>query len=260
MMPIAPIVRTVATRDELAAAAAEQFVEAAAASVRAHGRFTVALSGGATPNGVYGLLATKPFRSRVTWPAVHVFWGDERCVPPEDPRSNYRAAFEILLSHVPIPSANVHRMRGEIDPAEGASEYESALRTHFATPSGAPRFAPGERFDLVLLGVGADGHTASLFPHGNAVHETARWVAPEYARASSMWRLTLTLPVINASARVLFLLSGQEKRPIARRILDASSDGATLPAFRVAPAEGVTTWLLDAAAGSPPATGDPAAA
>jgi 6-phosphogluconolactonase len=245
-------VRTVPTRDDLAAAAAAYFIETAAAAVRANGRFTVALSGGATPNGVFALLATKPFRSRVSWSAAHVFWGDERCVPPEDPRSNYRAAFEILLSHVPIPAANLHRMRGEIDPAEGAAEYEVALRSHFATPSGAPRFAPGARFDLTMLGVGTDGHTASLFPDSNAVNETRRWVAPAYAQVAETWRLTLTLPVINASAKVLFLLSGEDKRPIARRILHASDDGALLPAQRVMPVEGETMWLLDAAAASPP--------
>jgi 6-phosphogluconolactonase len=252
MMPAPPNVRTVPTREEFAAAAAEYFIETAAEAVRANGRFTVALSGGATPNVVFALLATKPFRSRVSWPAVHVFWGDERCVPPEDPRSNYRAAFEILLSHVPIPGANVHRMRGEIDPSEGAAEYEATLRAHFATPSGAPRFAPGARFDLTMLGVGTDGHTASLFPGSNAVSETRRWVAPAYAQVAGTWRLTLTLPVINASAKVLFLLSGEDKRPIARRILDASNDGAPLPVQRVIPVEGETTWLLDAAAASPP--------
>jgi len=243
-----PIVRTVPTRAALSAAAAEYFVETAAEAVRMHGRFTVALSGGATPNNVYALLATKPFRSRVSWPAVHVFWGDERCVPPDDPRSNYRAGYEMLLSHVPIPSANVHRMRGEIDPPDGAAQYEAELRTHFATSTGAPRFAPRERFDLTLLGVGLDGHTASLFPDGTAINERTRWVSPDYARSASTWRLTLTLPVINASARVLFLLSGEEKRPIARRILNASNDGAPLPAQRVDPVEGEMVWLVDTAA------------
>jgi 6-phosphogluconolactonase len=252
MMPNDPLVRTVASRDDLAAAAAEYLIETAAEAVRENGRCTVALSGGATPNGVYALLATKPYRSRVSWPAMHLFWGDERCVPPEDPRSNYRAAFELLLAHVPIPAANVHRMRGEIDPSDGAAEYEAALRTHFATGSGAPRFAPSERFDLVMLGVGTDGHTASLFPDSNALHETVRWVAPAYARVAETWRLTLTLPVINASAKVLFLLSGEDKRPIARRMLHAADDGAPLPAQRVVPVAGEVTWLLDAAAALPP--------
>jgi 6-phosphogluconolactonase len=216
--------------------------------VREHGRFSVALSGGATPNGLHALLASKSFRTRVSWRDTHVFWGDERCVAPDDPRSNYRAAFEQLLSHVPIPPANVHRLRGEAEPHDAAAQGEAELRAHFATPAGAPRFAAGERFDLVLLGLGTDGHTASLFPNGRAPTERTRWVAADYAASARMWRLTLTLPVINAARAVLFLVSGAEKRDITARVLAARGNVASLPASLVSPAEGETTWLLDAAA------------
>jgi 6-phosphogluconolactonase len=243
-----PNVVVLPTREELWEAAAERFVSAAAESVRRRGRFTVALSGGATPNGLYALLATKAFRTRVSWHDAHVFWGDERCVPPDDPRSNYRAAYELLLSHVPIPAANVHRLRGEAEPHEGAADGEAELRAHFMTPTGAPRFAGGACFDLVLLGLGTDGHTASLFPDGVALTEGSRWVVADYAASVGMWRLTLTLPVINAARDVLFLVSGTEKRGTAARVLNAPDNAARLPAGLVHPVEGRMTWLLDSAA------------
>lgn len=243
-----PNVEVLPTREALWNAAAERFVRSAADAVQARERFSVALSGGATPNGLYALLATKAFRTRVSWKHVHVFWGDERCVSPDDARSNYRAAYELLLSHVPIPAANVHRMRGEIDQFESAAEYEQELRTHFTTSEGPPRFAPGACFDLVLLGVGTDGHTASLFPDGRAIDEKLRWTVADYAHSAGMWRITLTLPVINASQEALFLASGAEKRSIVERILHSLDDAATLPAHMVSPAEGEVTWMLDSAA------------
>lgn len=236
------------TREALWNAAAERFVAAAADAVRARGRFSVALSGGATPSGLHALLATKEFRTRVSWKHVHVFWGDERCVPPDDARSNYRGAYELLLSQVPIPAPNVHRIRGEIDQFESAVEYEHELRAHFATPHGAPRFAPGTCFDLVLLGVGTDGHTASLFPDGNAIAERSRWSVADYAHSVGMWRITLTLPVLNAARAVLFLASGEEKRDIVERVLYSHDDAAKLPAGMIDAGEGEVTWLVDSAA------------
>ncbi len=242
-------------------AAAEQFVSVSTACVREQGRCTIALAGGATPNGLYALLATKPFRSRVPWSELHVFWGDERCVPPEDPRSNYRAAYELLLSHVPIPASHVHRMQGEIDPWEAAHAYETELRAHFGTPSGAARFTADARFDLVLLGLGTDGHTASLFPDGDAQREQQRWVTAAYARSADMWRVTLTPAIINAAARIQFLVAGEEKREIVREILTrethahagsiAADDAAHVhryPAERIAPLEGDLRWMIDNAA------------
>ncbi len=245
-------------------AAAESFIAIASRAVQERGRCSVALAGGATPNALYALLATKPFRSRVPWHAVHVFWGDERCVPPDDPRSNYRGAYETLLSLVPVSPANIHRMRGEIDPHDAAADYERVLRAHFVTPTGAARFTAGARFDLVLLGVGTDGHTASLFPGGSAARESVRWVAAEYAPSAAMWRVTLTPPLLNAAANVQFLAAGAEKQEIVSDVLrqttwwneapasreDASAlaSNARFPAAAILPAEGELRWLVDAAA------------
>lgn len=250
-----------ADRRALHHAAAEHVVAVSTACVREQGRCTIALAGGATPNGLYELLATKPFRSRVPWNALHLFWGDERCVPPDDPRSNYRAAYELLLSHVPVPASQVHRMQGEIDPGDAARAYEDELREHFGTPHGAARFTAGTRFDLVLLGLGTDGHTASLFPDGDAQREQERWVAAAYARSAAMWRVTLTPAVINAAARIQFLVSGSEKRAILHEILTreagvhsgsdtrrAGTRRPRYPAELIAPLDGIVQWLTDRAA------------
>lgn len=247
-MSAAGIVHTFPDASALCHAAALQFVEAAARASQSHGRFTVALAGGSTPNDVYALLATEAFKSRVPWSDVHVFWGDERCVSPDDSRSNYRGAYERLLSHVPIPPVNVHRMRGELQPEDAAAEYESLLRHHFATPAGAPGFADDSRFDLIMLGVGTDGHTASLFPDGAAVNDAAHWVLADNPASAATWRMTLTLPVINAAAAVQFLVAGDAKRAIVDRILHRCDDGALLPAQRVRPQAGTLVWLLDQAA------------
>jgi len=172
-------VEVLPTREALMEAAAARFVSAAGTALRASGRFVVALAGGSTPKALYALLAGAPWAGRVDWSRVHVFWGDERCVPPDDPASNYRMACEALLAHVPVSERNVHRIRGEDDPRRAAAAYERVLRETFATPVGPPRRAPGARFDLVLLGMGDNGHTASLFPGGTAVRETERWVVAE---------------------------------------------------------------------------------
>lgn len=229
-------------------AAAEAFVEIAARAVRASGRFSVALSGGSTPKSLYQLLAADPCASRVSWPSVHVFWGDERCVPAEDPRSNYRMAREVLLDRVPLPADNIHRIQGEGDPTAAAGAYERLLRAMFSTPQGPPRLEPGARFDLVLLGMGDNGHTASLFPGLTAVRETERWVVAEYVAEVSMSRVTLTPVVINAAAEVLFLVSGNEKAPMLRRVLQGPHEPELLPAQIVVPRAGRLRWLVDAAA------------
>ena len=233
-------------------AAAERFVALSTAAIRDHGRFSVALSGGSTPVRLYRLLAEKQFRSRVSWKDVFAFWGDERCVPPDQPESNYRSAFDSLLVHVPIPATNIFRIRGEIDPAEAAIEYEQILRDHFNTPEGAPRFTASDRFDLICLGLGEDGHTASLFPGGDALEVTQRWVTASYSSATSMWRVTFTLPLINSAANVQFLVKGRDKHDILARIIadqDVDNAAATsLPASRVRPPEGTLEWLVDSAA------------
>jgi 6-phosphogluconolactonase len=236
------------TREALTQSAARRFVAAAEEAIEASGRFAVALSGGSTPQGVYALLATDPYASRVDWSRVHVFWGDERCVPPEDPASNYRMAREALLDHVPLAESNVHRISGESDPAEAASAYERELRELFGSPTGPPRLTPGARFDLVLLGMGKDGHTASLFPGSKAVRETSRWVMAEQIAEVPMTRVTLTPVVINAAAEILFLVSGREKAAMLHRVLEGPFRADALPAQAIAPAAGRLGWLADAEA------------
>ena len=225
----------------LAEAAAARFVAAAGDAIDSHGQFVVALSGGSTPRDTYLLLGTEALVSRVMWSRVQVLWGDERCVPPDHIESNYRMARETLLERVPIPAANVHRVHGEDDPATAAEVYEATLRALLRTPAGA-------RIDLVLLGLGEDGHTASLFPGSAAVHEQTRWAMVTQAAAPSMWRITLTPPVINAAAEVLFLVSGGAKAGILRRVLEGTRRPQDLPAQAIAPSNGRVRWCVDAAA------------
>jgi 6-phosphogluconolactonase len=236
------------TSAELTVAAAERFVAAADAAIAATETFSVALSGGTTPQALFAALASAEYSSRVRWPSVHVFWGDERCVPPDDEASNYRMAREMLLDHVPVRAANVHRIRGEDDPEEAAERYERDLRTAFETPTGPPRSAPGLRFDLVLLGLGTNGHTASLFPHLQAVRERTRWAMAQNVEMLQMWRITLTPVILNQASEVLFVVSGREKAAILRRVLYGARETDDLPAQAIAPADGRLRWLVDAAA------------
>jgi 6-phosphogluconolactonase len=229
-------------------AAAEVVIETAASAIGRAGRYSVALAGGETPLALYRHLATEPCLSRLDWPHVHLFWGDERCVPPDDAASNYRMARDALLDHVPVPTANVHRMRGEGDPAKAATAYERHLRLHFATLDGPPARLPGRRFDLILLGLGDDAHTASLFPGLHAVRERRSWVMAEFVPQVGMWRLTLTPVTINAAANVLFLVSGSTKADAVQRALKGDRDPDAIPAQVVAPRHGRTRWLIDAAA------------
>ena len=235
-------------------AAAGAIVEHATTAIARSGRFVIALSGGTTPVAVYELLASPAFASHLDWSAWHVCFGDERCVRPDDPQSNYRMARLALLDQVSIP--HVHRMRGEDTPDNAARAYERELRTLFATPTGRPGFDEGHRFDLVLLGLGADGHTASLFPNGAALHESTRWVVAATHDGAAPQRLTLTLPVINASAQVMFLVTGASKADTLRQVLEHPADIARLPAQGVSPSHGALEWLVDAAA-SPGLPGPP---
>jgi 6-phosphogluconolactonase len=241
-------VEVFATTNALMEAAAAEFVRSAGEAIRASGRFAVALSGGATPKGLYARLASASYAALVDWSRVVVFWGDERCVPPGNPASNYRMVRESLLDHVPVPAASVHRIRGETDPMEAAAAYERELRQAFATPDGPPRRTAGARFDLVLLGLGNDGHTASLFPGTVPLHETARWTMAHHVAALSMWRITLTPVVINAAAEVTFVVSGHEKAAILSRVIEGPYAPDALPAQAVAPRDGRLRWLADAAA------------
>jgi 6-phosphogluconolactonase len=224
--------------DDVARKAAEQFVALVAAQ---SGRFTAALSGGSTPRALYSLLASADYRERIDWRRVHLFWGDERCVAPDHADSNYRMVREALLSRIALPPDNLHPMTGEKEPDVAAVEYEEELRRFFAL---APDQAP--RFDLVLLGLGEDGHTASLFPGGAALNDREHLVAVAYSARLNSHRLTLTLPVINAAAQVTFLISGQSKRDIVREILESDAASAKYPAARVQPNDGQLSWLVTA--------------
>ncbi len=228
--------------DALSRAAASLFAERAAAAVAAHGRFSVALSGGRAPQRAYELLAGPPWRDRVPWAAVHVFWGDERCVPADDPRSNAGAARRALLDRVPAPKHQIHAIDCAGDPAAGAVQYETLLRDFFA--GGPPRF------DLVLLGLGEDGHTASLFPGAAALREQAHWTAAVAAPTPGPDRVTLTAPALNEAAAIVFLVSGEAKAEVLRRVLADGDDVAQAPALLIRPRNGELRWLVDRAAAS----------
>jgi 6-phosphogluconolactonase len=239
----APAVRVAPDAAALVRRAAEEVASRAEAAAAARGRFTVALSGGSTPRGLYALLADAgaPFRARVPWGATHVFFGDERCVPPDHPDSNYGMARAALLARVPLDPAKVHRMRGELaDPGLAALEYEAELDEAFALHEGER-----PRLDVVLLGMGPDGHTASLFPDTAALEERAHLVTANWVPRLAAHRITMTFPALNAARAVLFLVAGADK---AERVADVLERGAALPAARVRPERGELVWLLDAAA------------
>lgn len=241
-------IKVLRNSDALVEVAAERFVALATEAIRAYGHFHVALSGGTTPKSLYAMLATDRYAARVDWSRVHVFWGDERCVPPADPMSNYRMVRETLIDHVTLPDEHVHRIRGEDDPAAAAASYERELRNVFRTPVGPPMH--GARFDLVLLGMGANGHTASLFPGLTAVSEQERWVTAAYVAEVSMWRVTCTPVVFNTAAAVVFLVVGPDKAAMLRQVLEGPHQPAVLPAQVIAPGDGSVCWLLDADAGT----------
>lgn len=235
--------RVVPTLDELARAGAEQFREASAEAIRDRGLFRVALSGGSTPRSIHGLLAQSRFRESVDWARVLFFFGDERCVPPGSDRSNYRMARETLFDPLSIPPDRIVRMRGEDDPKCAAAEYAQSLRERFADEGGVPRF------DLVFLGMGPDGHTASLFPRTRALAERRELASANWVPKMKEWRITLTYPALNAARRVVFLVGGAEKAAAATAILTRSRGYRAYPAALVRPRAGSLLWLLDEAAG-----------
>lgn len=219
----------------VAQAAADRFVALARSSIAANGQFTVALSGGSTPKATLARLIDQP----IDWAQVEVFWGDERCVSPEDADSNYRMACEALLNHVPIPEQNVHRMQGEINPTQAASNYTAELRAVFGR-------SEWPRFDLILLGLGTDAHTASLFPGTGAIHEEQRWVIGHFVEQLKAYRITLTPPVINHAKHVIFLVAGADKAAALQAVLShAPFDPDQFPAQIVQPVTGAVTWLID---------------
>lgn len=224
----------------LANQAALEFEVRARAAMEQHGRFAVALSGGSTPKVMMELLAGPDFVEQVDWSRVHVFWGDERVVDPDDASSNYGMAQTALLSRVPIPPAQIHRMRGELDPHDAAVQYNEELQRFFAGPTA---------FDLTFLGLGPDGHTASLFPGTSAlaVRDSLCVANKVEGNVVSPWRLTLTYPALNASRAVIFLVQGEDKAGVVAEVIEGPRDPQRLPAQGIAPA-GTLTWLLDATA------------
>ncbi|HEX8650981.1 MAG TPA: 6-phosphogluconolactonase [Pyrinomonadaceae bacterium] len=225
--------------EEVAKAAADRFIELAGEAVASDGRFSVALAGGSTPRRTYQMLASDEYRERIDWARVHIFFGDERCVPPTDSESNYHMAYEAMLSRLPVlPRENVHRMMGEGDPSSGARLYEQELRSFFPD-------APWPRFDLVLLGMGDDGHTASLFPDTHALREEQAWVAANWVGKLKTFRLTLTVPAINHAANVLFMVTGAAKAECLSEVIHAPRDPERLPAQMIRTVNGWLTWLVD---------------
>jgi 6-phosphogluconolactonase len=223
---------------DLFAAASREFIERARKAIKERGRFSVALSGGSTPKGLFTLLANEK-RSELAWDRICFFWGDERPVPPDDPDSNYGMANQALLSIVPVSAENVFRIHGEEKEAsQAARAYEQTLSDFFS-------LHPGEfpRFDLVLLGMGPDGHIASLFPRTAALEEKTRLVVANWVDKFNTDRITLTFPVLNNAASVLFLVAGVDKAPALRRVFEDPDSG--LPAQRIQPTNGVCRWLVD---------------
>lgn len=229
--------------EALVQCAAERFVASAQNAIRAYGRFHVALSGGTTPKTLYALLAAEPHAARVDWSRVHVFWGDERCVGPDDALSNYRMAREALIDRVPLLVGNVHRIRSEEHPRSAAAAYERELRSVFRAPTGPPM--PGASFDLVLLGIGTDRHTASLFPTLTPASDSGKWVMAMQVAQGAIWRVTCTPVLFNTAAEIVFLVAGAHKAAIVHRVLEGPNRPALLPAQAIGPSHGALWWLLD---------------
>jgi len=227
-------------RETLSRAAANLFAERAVRAVADHGRCAVLLAGGETPRRTYELLAGEPLRGQVPWGGVHLFWGDERSVAPDDPRSNARMVRRALLDRVPVPAGQVHPIPGDCDPRQAADEYEALLRRFFA--GAVPRF------DLVLLGLGDDGHTASLFPDSPVLEERERWVSATRRGGEEIGRVTLTVPLINRADLVVFLVAGDDKATILREVLEEHPDPRSRPARMIRPEQGEVRWLVDASA------------
>lgn len=258
--PEAPIINILIfdTPEKVALAAAERFVANARAAIAEHGLFSVALAGGNTPRRVYELLASDPYKNRIEWSRVHLFFGDERGVPPDHADSNYGMVYKALMSAIEVPPSNVHRIAGERNPEVAAAEYEQALRAFYGQ-------VDWPRFDLALLGMGEDGHTASLFPGSDAVREESKWAVAtrienlqiEKTRMvnPSRERITLTVPVFNHAAHVLFLVTGKGKAERLAEVVSASNDAQIvgndpLPTQLIHPLNGLLEWLIDRPAAS----------
>jgi 6-phosphogluconolactonase len=240
-------VRILADASSIAQTAAAEFLEAARQAVSEKGSFSVALAGGSTPKALYGLLATNPLlQAKVPWGKIQFFFGDERHVPPEDAESNFRMAEEAMLSKAPVDPRQVHRIKGEKrNAAQAAEEYEQDLRASFRLQAG--QFP---RFDLVLLGMGPEGHTASLFPGTKALKEERRLVVSNWVGKFYTDRITFTPPVLNNASRVIFMVHGEEKAPALKAVLEGPFEPEQLPAQIIHPTQGKVLWLVDPSAAS----------
>lgn len=225
-------------------AAAAEFVRAAQEAVSARGVFHVALSGGSTPKGLFSLLVSdETLRDEMPWGKTHFWWSDERHVPPDDPDSNFKMANDAMLARVSVLAQNIHRVRGELEASQAALEYEQALRAVFQADA-----TPFPMFDLILLGMGADGHTASLFPGTLALSETSRLVVANWVGKLFTWRITFTAALINHARRVLFLVAGEDKAVPLQGVLEGPHEPLQLPAQLIQPVNGQLLWLVDAKA------------
>jgi 6-phosphogluconolactonase len=230
--------------EQLSHAAARSIVQIANEALAAHGRFTIALSGGSTPKGAYGLLALEPYRNQIDWTKAEIFWSDERCVPPEDAESNYHLAHEVMLSKLPISADHIHRMPADqSDLVAVSSVYEQEMRRVFGMNGVLS-------FDLIQLGLGPEAHTASLFPHQASLRETERLVIPVTVPKLPPTRLTFTPLILNAATHILFLVAGAEKADAVRAVLEGDYQPEEYPAQIVRPTQGEVIWMLDAAAAS----------
>lgn len=237
----AAIIRIYPDSKELALNAARHFADMADQHVSGNSRFTVALSGGSTPKLMFSLLAEKPFADTVPWASIYFFWGDERCVPPDHQDSNYRMANETLLTKVPIPRGNIFRIPAEDeDPERAAANYSETVRQFFSTDS--------PRFDLIYLGMGADGHTASLFPHTKALHINDRIAVANYVDKFQTYRITLTAATINNAHNVTFLVAGDDKVAALKEVVEGSYRPDDYPSQLIKPNDGTLLWMIDEAA------------
>jgi 6-phosphogluconolactonase len=243
--PVTLTYRVLPTSAATARAAAQVFSDAASKAAKDRGLARIAISGGTTPKSMFALLAdpAEPFLKQVPWDRIELYWVDERCVPPDHPESNYRMTKEALLSKVPLPAEQVHRMEGELEPEVAAARYESVIRNTFKLEG-----AQTPTFDLILLGMGDDGHTASLFPHTGALNEMSHIVVPNHVPQKDAWRITLTWPVINQGRDVAFLIEGAEKAQVLHDVFLGPYQPDTYPSQIIRPASGRLTLLLDAAA------------
>lgn len=230
--------------DTLSHEAARYAVRVASEAITTHGRFTLALAGGSTPKKLYGLLASEPYRDQIDWSLTEIFWSDERCVPPDNEDSNYHLAHEVLLSKVPLSASQIHRMPADAEDREKASlTYTQEIQRVFGT-NGIPSF------DLIQLGMGPEGHTASLFPHQASLHEQTRLVMPVTVPKPPPPRLTFTPLLLNAASHILFLVTGQDKADALQAVLEGEYNPDEYPAQIIRPTQGEVTWMLDPAAAS----------